>query len=321
MSEKEPTQLSAPLQQLADEAREIIAEGVPDNTRRTYQTQWRIFCEWCERHDQAALPASSQTLVLFLTHRAKEVKASTLQVALAAITVAHREAGHPDWKATDQPAVRVFMRGLKRRKGGRVEKKRALLLSDLKVGLPKGDNSKAKRDRALLLVGFFSAMRRSELVALNHDDVEAADGGYLLHIRTSKTDKDSEGQTVALPVLADKDLCPVRALDDWVAEQAMPTGPLFTSLRGGTRLRASTVAAVVKAAARQAGFDPADYAAHSLRSGFVTTAALADVDERRIMKVTRHRSERTVRGYMQDGTRMSDAEKLTTKLLDGVSDD
>lgn len=294
-------ELSTRLEKLAKEAREIIAAGVPKNTRRTYNAQWRGFFAWCDRNDRQSLPTEAETLILYLTDRSKEVKVSTLNVALAAITVAHREAGHTDWAASDLPGVRVFMRGLRRTRGKGPEKKRALSLVELRQGLPEGDSTKAIRDRALLLTGFFAALRRSELVALDVEDVQEIPTGIRLAIWHSKTDKQDEGHVVSLPFLSDKPLlCPVSALRCWLKKRE--EGPLFISMRGGSRLQEGQVAEIVKKAVKQAGLDPRHYAGHSLRSGFVTEAARSRAEERDIMNVTRHRSERTLRGYIQEAT-------------------
>lgn len=293
---------SSHLADLAQEAADILAEGIPENTKRTYRTQWRLFREWCMMHDQSCLPARSETLVLYLTERSRTVKVSSLRVALAAITVAHREAGLTDWKATDLQNVRVFLRSLSRKKGTRTQPKKALLFEELCEGLPEGDDLKAVRDRAILLLGFFSAMRRSEISDLDWEDVEWKKDGFVLHIRQSKTDKLSEGQTVPVPKL-EGDTCPLEALELWLKiSESGGSGPLFTSLKSGSRLSAEAIARVVKQAAERAGFDPKLYGGHSLRSGFVTTAAQADVEERSIMRITRHSSVKTVRRYMQEGT-------------------
>jgi integrase len=296
-----PRLLAARIEQLQAEAQEIIAAGVPRNTRRTYTTQWRGFIAWCGQNDRCALPTTAETLILYLTDRSAVVGVSTLNVALAAITVAHREAGQSDWAATDLPGVRVFMRGLRRTKGKGPKKKQALALGDLARGLPVGDSPKAIRDRALLLTGFFAALRRSELVGLDIEDVEAIPTGLRLAIWHSKTDKGDRGHVVAIPRLDDHpEVCPVRALTRLLTH--LEPGPVFTSMRGGGRLLAGEVAEIVKEAAERAGFEPHRFAGHSLRAGFATDAARARAEERDIMLVTRHRSERTLRGYIQEAT-------------------
>lgn len=306
------TALSPHLQAVAQEAHDIIAAGVPANTRRTYRSQWSTFCAWCNLNQREPLPVSGETLILYLTDRSKEVRVSSLQVALAAITVAHREAGHSNWAASDLPGVKIFMRGLARQKGSQPRKKQAMTFELLKAGLPTGDESSAVRDRAILLLGFFSALRRSELSDLDVSDLALIPEGLRISVWGSKTDKSMEGQVISVPRLPEQpDLCPVTAVSKWLELRGIqminlsriePLVPLFVGARAGTRLQPQSIAAIVKSAAMRAGLDPGDFGAHSLRSGFATSAARVDAEERDIMAVTRHTSERTVRGYIQEAT-------------------
>lgn len=299
------TEIATKLETLVAEAKEIAAAGVPWNTRRAYRSQWEAFVVWCRTHSVPFLPTTGEVLVLYLTDRSKELAVSSLGVALAAITVAHREAGQTDWAATDLPGVRVFMRGLRRTKGKAPNKKEAFRLEDLARGLPKGDSYKAVRDRAILLLGFFSAMRRSELAVLECEDLKLIPTGMRIYVHRSKGDKDSTGQIISVPELLDQpELCPVRAVQDWLDVAEIEDGYLFRSAhkaKGISHIPAQAIANVVKKAASRAGFDAKDFAAHSLRSGFATSAAASDAEERDIMKVTRHRSERMVREYIQEG--------------------
>jgi integrase len=298
----ESTELSSKLDHLAHEAREIVAEGVPPNTRRTYRSQWQMFNAWCRQHQRNVLPTDAETLVLFLTDRSKEVKVSSLEVALAAITVAHREAGLVDWAATDLQGVRAFMRGMRRKKGKPAEKKEPFRLSDLVQGLPEGNTVEEVQERAILLLGFFSAMRRSELVGLDLTDVQKIPTGFRIRIWNSKTDKNSTGQVITVPALPNQpSVCPVRAVNQWIAVRPESLQPsLFVSTRTLLRMPDQHVWSVVRRAADRAGFDARDFGAHSLRSGFATSAAESEAEERDIMRVTRHRSERMVREYIHE---------------------
>lgn len=295
------TALTTKMAELEQTAKQIVAAGVPENTRRTYRSQWQTFLVWCREHDQPSLPTTGSALVLFLTDRSREVKVSSLNVALAAITVAHRESGLTDWAASDLPGVRVFMRGLRRQKGKPPKKKEPLRFADLVRGLPQGEGTKAVRDRAILLLGFFSAMRRSEIAGLELDDVKFIPQGLRVMVRNSKTDKNAEGQTIVIPELDNKEVCPVQALRAWLDLRQAPSEALFVSLRSGLHLPDQAIARIVKAAAKRAGFNPRDFGAHSLRAGFATSAAEVEAEERDIMRVTRHRSERTVREYIHEG--------------------
>jgi integrase len=165
------------------------------------------------------------------------------------------------------------------------------------------------RDRALLLVGFASALRRSELVGLNVEDLRFESEGVILSVLKSKTDQEQHGTEVS--VMTGSDLCPVRALRAWLVASAITEGPLFRGMdRHGnlrpTRLTERIVSQVVKDSAERAGFDPASFGGHSLRSGFATSAARAGKSEAAIMRQTRHKSVTVARRYIRQGTRWDD---------------
>jgi integrase len=157
----------------------------------------------------------------------------------------------------------------------------------------------------LLLVGFTGAFRRSELIGLNVEDLEETRDGMVVHIRRSKTDQEGEGRKLGIPPGAEELTCPVRALAEWRATAGFTSGPLFRSVNRhgqvlGARLSGEGVAMVVKRYVDKLGYDPAQFAGHSLRSGLATSAA-AGKSERAIMNQTGHRSVATLRRYIRDG--------------------
>jgi integrase len=160
-----------------------------------------------------------------------------------------------------------------------------------------------KRDRAILALGFSGAFRRSELVGLNVEDLADDPDGLRVTIRRSKTDQEGRGQEVAIP--HGRHLRPVRAVKEWLAAAGLTSGPLFRpvsrsgTVRGEARLTDRSVADLVKRYAGRIGLAVDDFGAHSLRAGFVTTAADRDVELTRIMDVTRHKDVRTVTGYVR----------------------
>lgn len=170
-----------------------------------------------------------------------------------------------------------------------------------------GDNVKGQRDRALLLFGFASAMRRSELAALDLGDVEETDRGLLVTVRRSKTDQEGAGHVRAIPRGRNAESCPVEALFSWIAAASLTSGPIFRRINRhghiGASLTGRAIGNAVKAYAERAGFDAADFGGHSLRAGFVTSAAERGATTDRIMDHTGHRSHAMVRTY----TRRSDA--------------
>ena len=163
-----------------------------------------------------------------------------------------------------------------------------------------------KRDRALLLVGFAGAFRRSELVSLDVSDVTFDPNGLTIRLRRSKTDQEGEGRKVGLPYGSNLATCPVRALQEWLSAGSISEEALFVGInRHGTpqgRLSACAVALIVKKVVAAAGLNPDLYAGHSLRAGLATSAAMAGVSERSIMAQTGHRSVQMVRRYIRDGS-------------------
>ena len=168
------------------------------------------------------------------------------------------------------------------------------------------DNLLGLRDRALLLIGFAGAFRRSELVSLDVEDVEECAEGLRVTLRRSKTDQEGAGEVKGIPYGRKLETCPVRALRAWLEAAGITAGPIFRSVnRHGQvqpgRLSDKAVALVVKRAAEAAGFDATRYAGHSLRTGLTTSAAAAGVQERDIMRQTGHRSVNMVRRYIREG--------------------
>lgn len=277
------------------------------STLRAYAHDWRQFRTWCEDKAFLPLPASPQALILYGTDLIKnrQRKLNTLFRRLAAISQMHQQAGFDS--PTRSWTVRQFVQGLRREIGVAPVRKRPVLVEDLKRILAQLPNSLlGKRDRALLLLGFAGALRRSELVALNVEDLENTPDGLIVTIRRSKTDQAGEGRKIGIPRGSEPVSCPLRALEEWRAAAQIDSGPLFRVMnRHGQvlekRLSAEGVAIVVKRYARKLDLDPATFAGHSLRAGLATSAAAAGKSERAIMNQTGHRSVTTVRRYIREG--------------------
>jgi len=166
------------------------------------------------------------------------------------------------------------------------------------------------RDRALLLVGFSGAFRRSELVGLNVEDCEFSDDGLTITLRRSKTDQEAAGRKIGIPRGSSPETCPVRALRAWMDAASIAEGTLFRSVNRhghvGERLSAKRVAIVVKQAAAAVSLDETQFAGHSLRAGLVTSAAIAGRSDRSIMNTTGHRSIAMVQRYVRDASLFRD---------------
>jgi len=278
------------------------------STRKAYGTDFRIFREWCEARGVSALPAAPESVAAYLAAQAGVSKASTLGRRIAAIRYAHKLAGLP--LPTDAEGVKATMRGIRRTYGSaRVRKAPAVAGKMLGMVATAPDKLAGLRDRALLLIGFGGALRRSELVALDVPDVAETETGLLVRIRHSKTDQEGEGATIAI---ARGDVaCPVKALRAWLDASAIEAGPIFRPIdKAGTvrssRLTDRSVANIVKAYAKRAGFDASAFSGHSLRAGFLTSAAGKGASIFKMMDVSRHKSVDTLRGYVRDAELFKD---------------
>ncbi|MET0342271.1 MAG: tyrosine-type recombinase/integrase [Polyangiales bacterium] len=302
--------LSPALEPLVEDARTYARNARAERTVAAYRAQWRHFSDWCARHALAALPASPEAVVLYLTARAREGrKVATLAQALTAISQAHVRAGHGSPRM--HPAVRETFLGIQRMHGSPPTQKEPLLIAELqRVVGTLGDDTSGLRDRALLLVGFAGAFRRSELCALSIDDVRFVADGLTIVLRRSKTDQEGRGRTIAVPRGAAALTCPVRTLEAWLQRAAIVAGPVFRSVdrhgNVGGALRGGDVACIIKRRVRGAGLDPATYSGHSLRAGLVTSAAKAGKRAHVIMKTTGHRSVAMVHRYIRDAELFTD---------------
>jgi integrase len=308
---REPDVGLASLAPLVERAEAYATAATSEATRQAYAADWRAFTAWCGATGLPSLPAPAATVAAYLAHLADSGrKVTTIERALAGIAYAHRIAG-PDWTSR-QPAIRLVMSGIRRELGTAPSKKAPVLGADLLALLDTlGTDLQGLRDRALLTLGWFCASRRSELVALRVADVEFTAEGLIVTITRSKTDQEGRGYAKGIPFAGSPAACPVRALRAWLDAAKIETGSIFRAVtRGGivadTALGDRAVARLVKRVARNAGFDPATVAGHSLRSGFITTAAKRGKSTRAIMAQSGHRSEAVMHRYIQHATVFED---------------
>jgi integrase len=250
----------------------------------------------------------------FIADCAIKLKPGTIHRRLNAIAEAHKAAGYES--PTHDPVVRNTMKGIRRTVGTAPVQKAAALTADIVAMIDQTDAGIiGVRDAALVLLGFAGAFRRSELVCLNVEDCAFTRDGLTVTLRRSKTDQEGAGRKVGIPYGSNPATCPVRRVQDWLAQIA--SGPLFRSInRAGqvqpNRLSGIDVARILKKLASRAGLDPTRFAGHSLRAGHATAAAIAGASERSIMAQTGHRSLPMVRRYIRDGNlfRENSAAKL-----------
>ncbi|MES2463583.1 MAG: tyrosine-type recombinase/integrase [Armatimonadota bacterium] len=297
-----------PPQSLQDMADALAQNLVASSTRRAYTHDWSHFVRWCADQKREPLPATADTVRLYLTDHAQTYRPATLGRRLVAICRAHKAAGlEPPTRAE---SVRNQLRAIRRTQGTAQSRKTALTIEKLRemIATLPSETTRGKRDRALLLLGFAGAFRRSELVGLDVADVSMEPQGLLVTLRRSKTDQEGAGRTVGIPTGINEATCPVRAYQAWIAvikAAGIRCGPVFRSIdRHGNvstrRLTGESAATVVKKAVSALGLDSDPYAGHSLRAGLVTEAARQGIPDHKIMAQTGHKSRKMLDRYIRD---------------------
>ena len=310
------TQLRATARRAADFAKKSRA----DSTLRVYRLQWEAFCSWCSVRNLSCLPAAPQAVLLYVTERemgvagGKPAGLSTILQIVAAVAHHHKTAEQP--VPTHDPKLRQVLEGMVRTKSRENPPRRAFPLNPEQLGLlcaASGDSSSAVRDRALVLLGWAAARRRSEIVAWDLADVAQEPTGVVMTVRRSKTDQLGRGTSVGVLLQPDEAVCPVRALRRWLELRGEDPGPLFQSVRHGVvtgrRLDGKEVTRIIKKLAKRAGFsqDLIDkLTAHSLRSGFATTAAKRKKSPFAIAKQGGWSSLTTLQRYIRDAELLDD---------------
>ena len=275
------------------------------STLRAYRSDWEHFAAWCGQNDLCELPATPETVALYLGDSSQTLRPATLNRRLTSINKAHRAVGHPAPAGLDDPVVGETLKGIRRLQGTEQASKQPLFTDDLRKmvdALPL--TPIGVRDRAILLLGFAGAFRRSELALLETAQLNLSREGLVVRVSRSKTDQEARGREVAIPYGSDPATCPVRAIRAWLDAAQLTAGPLFRRIdRHGhinTRpLHKDSIGQIVKRAALAAGLDPTLYAGHSLRAGFCTQAYMNGAREFDIMRQTGHRSIETLRRYVR----------------------
>ncbi|MFK7845767.1 MAG: tyrosine-type recombinase/integrase [Rhodothermales bacterium] len=297
-------------------AQSFAQQSRSDNTKKAYKSDWKHFTEWCNERELESLPATIHTVTLYVASCADEYKVTTLERRLASISQAHKTSGHESPALVSREPLHSVWSGIVRTKSRLKEKVAPTLTEDIKLmveHLPRLEDEPGRpltpqglRDRALLLLGFAGAMRRSELAGLDAEDLQFTADGLRVLIRKSKTDQEGQGQVIGIIYGSNPNTCPVRAVKSWMKAASINTGPLFSSINkhgtvGKKHLTGQSVALIIKRACLRSGLSPDLYSGHSLRAGFTTQAARAGKAERIIMRHTRHKSEKMVREYIREG--------------------
>lgn len=296
---------------------DVRAAAQAPNTRIAYEKGWRCFAEYCARAGVDPLAASPRLVVEFFTEMATQPRPNgrplslpTLTMYRSAIKRRHVEAGLRS--PTIDAEVETAFRGLARLIEHTPRRVKALREHHISAMLDVADGSSTigLRDAAVLAVGFSAALRRSEICGLHVGDVQFINADKMvIHIRRSKTDQAGKGQSVAVP--NGKHIGAVARLHAWLDAAGHAEGPVFQTLSRGGRLRGrplhhGDIARLVKRYAAEIGLDPKDYAGHSLRAGFVTSAAVHEARLDKIMEVSRHKSAGMVLRYVRDANAFTD---------------
>lgn len=290
-------------------------------TIAAYDSDWATFAAWCATHGRSSLPAEPMTIADYISDLAEGIsferpfKPSTINRVVASIAVYHRTAGF-DPPPTRFAPVPDTLDGIKKTLGVAPSPKAAAttpivvqLIADLDAS-----NPEQARDRALILIGFAGAFRRSELVSLDLADFVTVPDGLRVTLRRSKTDQAGEGTEVGLTYGSKPSTCPVRAWIAWrshLLDQGHTDGPAFRAVsRSGNiaagRMAATTVRNIIRRRAEGVVEDPESFSAHSLRSGMATQAAKNGANDREIMRQGRWSSRTTLDRYVRAGRLFED---------------
>ncbi|WP_368184626.1 site-specific integrase [Aestuariibius sp. HNIBRBA575] len=276
----------------------FIRESLSENTRQAYRSDLAHFMGW-----GGVLPASPELVAQYLADHAEALAPASLARRVATLSKVHSANG---WENPCRAEiVRATMRGIKRVKGTAQEQAKPLLREDLFLVLDAlGEDTRAKRDRALLLIGWAGGFRSSELTGLDVADVEEVREGLVLHLRRSKTDQTGQGRKLGIPHGRTRH-CPVGALIAWLGTLNQPEAKIFRpvdrhgNLRGDT-LRADAVSTILRNRLTAAGIDPVGYSGHSLRAGLATSAIKAGVPTYKVRAQTGHASDAMLGRYVRD---------------------
>jgi integrase len=300
--------LSTELAEAIDQARTLREASKAKATRAAYASDLRDFAAYCARLGVSALPADPAVIGTYLATMAQTKSVATIRRRMVAIAQAHKTAGLPNPVA--HPEIRETLQGIARTKTVAQHKKAALTLDRLEeVVKAIAPGLKGQRDRALLLLMFACASRRSEVVALDVSDLSFDSYGLTVTLRKSKTDQTGKGRKIGVPYVANSRLCAATNVRRWLDAAGIVSGPVFTTFDGagkpkGNRIDGKDIARLIKRLTGKAHVD-GDFSGHSLRSGFITTGVRKKVSETSLRRVSGHKSA-CFRGYVEDANVFED---------------
>ena len=267
-------------------------------TTKAYRVAFRQWADWCAARGIDPLRATEETLCGWLATRADAgISPSSLRVAAAAVRHAYKLASVP-WIGGER--LKMVLAGITRTKGVAPGRQASAATADVVRAML--EHVIHPGHRAMILIGFGAALRRSELMGLNRADVEIERRGVLVTIRQSKGDQEGRGEVRAI-ARGRPGFCAAEALEAWLAVRGDNPGPLFGTLIGGgvQRYIDQQVSRVVASAAAAAGL-PGQWSSHSLRAGMITTAAQLGGSLESIARHARHKKLDTTAGYIRPET-------------------
>ncbi len=290
--------------ELQSKAIEYARASLSGSTMKAYSSDWLDFEFWCKRTGRQSLPATSDTVALYLTKMSDHLKSSSLKRRVTAISKIH------ELKKFESPTkdaqVKSVVRGILRAKSERQKHAEPTLIEHIqKMVSNQPDSLKGIRDRALILIGFAGGFRRSEIVSLKLEDIEVGDQGIIINLRKSKTDQTGRGRKIAIAFGANAETCPVKSLESWLKASGITEGPLFRPINkwgqiSSEQMTDQSVRLILKDSLTRAGISEKGFSGHSLRAGFATVAAINGASEREIQKTTGHVSLEVLRRYIRD---------------------
>jgi integrase len=289
----------APLSCTDPKILEYLQAATAASTHRAYQSDLRHLLD-----HGGTIPATAEQVGRYLVDHAATLSMATLARRLVSIRVTHAVRGLPD--PTSSQLVRLTFRGIRRNHGQPQRRVNALTHNDLSAIIPSlRQSAKDLRDAALLLVGFAGAFRRSELAAIECQQIEIGEHGAAIQVPRSKTDQEGRGRTIRIPRTPGA-LCPVGALQGWLLKAGVTEGPVFRPLMrngklGEGRISPGAIATIVKQRISEIGRDPSCYSGHSLRAGFATEAARLGAPNWRIKAQTGHVTDSALERYIREG--------------------
>lgn len=309
-----PPAALADLRRLAQEARGYARRSRAENTLRAYDGAWRRYVVWCRDrgidptvHAEAPAKRVGAVVALYIAHLATIGRAtSTIALARAAIIAGYAKLGVAGIR--DVSSLAEVWEGVRRTHGAPPRRAAALAIDNLRsicdsLGVEPID----VRDRAMLLVTFGAALRRSEAVALDIGNVTFEERGIVVLVAGGKTDQHHEGKSVGVPGGQHPSTCAVRAVQAWLTMRGdvEPHAPLFVAVSRwgylGGRLSGDDVRRVLRKRAAAAGASLDGLSAHSLRAGLATAAARRGKSDRSIARQGRWRSRRMLDAYIREG--------------------